>query len=212
MGCNYKNISQTMRGAFSLMELLVAMAMMALLATISAPTIAQTMQSSRLSSDGQKLIDHLNLAKQMALTRNLPVEVRFYKLPQYTEPATAAPSVYRAMQLFLVSDSDIKPITKLLLFSVPVVCSPDVNLSTFLDSSIIEELTPDADACNIPVYGKNYAYRSLVFRPNGSTTLSSSANVFLTLVLGTGKSINQGANFLTVQIDPATGRPHVFRP
>ena len=88
--------------AFSLVELLVVLAVTAILAAITIPQISATMQSYQLTSTGQTAINQLVLARQSALSGSHAVQVRFYYLPENnaTSPSTAPLAVYRGMQSF----------------------------------------------------------------------------------------------------------------
>ncbi len=194
--------------AFTLIELLVVMSIMMALLALCVPAINGTLQGSRLTTSGQMLVDQLNFARQLAISRNAAVEVRLYKLPGYNDPATSTPADYRALQTFLYSDTAATPLGKIEYFASPIICSSSLKESTLLDSSLLPEL---AGVDNLAAFGTNYKYRSIVFKPSGATSLPHQS-AFLTLIPGAGKSPGRGDNFLTVQIEPATARARIFRP
>jgi uncharacterized protein (TIGR02596 family) len=197
--------------AFNLVELLAVMAIIALLIVSSLPAIGQMLRGSRLTSSGQALVDELNLARQTALTRNLAVEVRFYQLPDYDQPVgTSIPSVYRAAQSFLVEGDKRTAHGKPVLFSAPVIISTGAAESSFLASPNRPERDATSSDPAVSSFDRNYRYRSFQFTPGGATDLTR-AEDFLTLILQHDKPLAEGANFFTLQIDPANGSVRSFR-
>lgn len=67
------------RSAFSLIELLAVMAILAILAVVLAPAISNLAGAYQLTRQGQIVGDQLALARQMAMSRNRDMEVRFYE-------------------------------------------------------------------------------------------------------------------------------------
>ncbi len=195
---------------FSLLELTLVVAIMGVLVALCTPAVTQNMRSSRLNSSGSAVVDYLNYARQTAISRSLPVEVRIYKLPGYGAASTGSPSTYRAFQIFLINDTNSIALTKPVYFGNPVICSSIATESSLLDPTYLDEKTP-SPSDSIPTYGLNYAYRSFWFRPSGSTNLPLT-NLFLTLILEQGKKVSEGGNFLTIVIDPMTGRTNTVRP
>lgn len=199
--------------AFSLIELLVVIAIVAILAVICIPAISSMGRSSSLTGSTQSLTGALELARQTAVTQNRPVEVRFYKLPDYNQPATAAPAVYRAMQTFVVDYDNTNAATKVSKLSNPVIISSDPNVSSLMNDTNFPEQAAPAGV-TLPEFGSNYRYRSFLFKPDGGTDLSRDRQLFFTMHVQNDKIVtnNLPANFVTIQIEPMTGRTKVIRP
>jgi len=195
--------------AFSLIELLAVMAVIAILAVLAIPAVTSTLRASRLTTTGQFVVDELNLARQAAVSRNIPVEVRFYKLPDYNQTAYAPPSVYRALQSFTIQDGKATPLSKARFFPSPVILSGGASESPFLSSTNPEQASPAG--VTVAGYGASYRYRSFQFTAAGFATIATAENSF-TLVLQNDKPLAQGANFFTIQINPITGSVRHFRP
>lgn len=208
-GLNLRYMRTTVRAAFSMIELLVVMAIMAVLAAVAVPAVSHTLRASKLTSAGQLVVDELNLARQTAKSRNAPVEVRFYKLPDHDKPS-AAPSIYRGMQTFLVSGASILPIDGPKMFPAPVVISSGTAESPFLSSNDHPE-EGAFPGIELPGYGDNYRYRSFTFTPGGSADLEHPDNC-LTLVLQNDKAITDGSNYFAIQVNPISGAVRSFRP
>lgn len=66
-------------GAFSLIEILAVVAIMATLAALSIPGISSTLNGMKITSATQTIVDEIQVARATALARNAPVEVWFIK-------------------------------------------------------------------------------------------------------------------------------------
>jgi uncharacterized protein (TIGR02596 family) len=205
--------------AFTLVEMLVTLAIMALLVAIAAPAFMGTMRSYQLTSGGELVINQLNLARQAALSSSHLVQVRFYRLPDYEQAPTSAPAVYRAMQCFTEGDPGstgtpaLTAVTRPIFFPAPVIISTvsSPNVSSLLSPSPTAAASSDLV---LPVYGSNYAYSAFHFRPDGSTDLAVGSSV-VTLVLENDKAAAASGlpnNYQTLQIDPAIGTVRRFQP
>lgn len=203
---------------FTLIEMLVVMAIIAIVFSLVLPALNAVFRSYQLDSTGQLMVNQLNLARQTALSQGRAVEVRFYYLPDYNASVSGAPSVYRGMQSFLDSDGtasvpvNATAIVKPVFFPAPVVISTSTMPSPV--SPLLPTTPSPSDTTHpLPNYQENYKYAVFHFGPNGSTDLSSGANS-LTLILESDKAATNGlpANFQTITIDPLSGTVRTFRP
>lgn len=167
-----------------------------------------------MTSASHAVLNHLVQARQVAITKGYPVQVRFYKLPAYSEANSAAPSQFRAMQLFIESDPAVSgsttavpltALTKPVFFNAPVeILSSQSSLLTLPVNAAPQE--------PVAGYGKNYSYVSFRFKPSGQTDLPATASG-LTLALSqsvSGSSLP--ANFRAIEIDPANGTVRDYAP
>lgn len=197
--------------AFSLVELLAVMAILALLAALTLPGMISTLRAAKLGSESVAVSDLLGLARQTAISRNLPVEVRFFQLPDFNESPSASPKVWRAVQAYMIDGASANPLTRPRYLSSPVIFSPDPTHSGIL--TMTRQISPT----RIGEYGTP-PFVALRFKPDGSAIPASEndpfsrSNSFLTLVMEGDPSLAQGANFATLQVDPLTGRVQIFRP
>jgi len=91
-------------GAFTLIELLLVLSIMVILMTLMAPTLNNVIRGSALTQGSDTVIGVLNIARQTALTRNIPVEVRFYC---YDNPEIPGTDVYcQALQAFAMTPTN----------------------------------------------------------------------------------------------------------
>jgi uncharacterized protein (TIGR02596 family) len=219
--------------AFTLVELLVVMAIIAILLTLGPPYIVQAMNASRLAGAGEKLLGSLSEAQQSAFSTNNPVEVRFYKYPG---EFPGGPDQYHAYQFFRLSTppgTNTEVFTKMgTLVRLPggVVISSDSGLtaalegaSTGMDSGDVSD--DKGDSGRPP---GNAKYRAIRFMTDGTcrkvgavegglTSLSflTLPGSYITVVPDDGKVYTGGAppkNFYCVQTDPYTGKSRSYRP
>ena len=209
-------------GAFTLVEMLVVMAIIAIIAALSLPVISSALRSYQLDSTGQVMVNQLNLARQSALSRGHAVQVRFYLLPDYNLPTTGTPTVYRGMQCFLEGDPTqagaivTVPVTAMVkpaFFQAPVIISSATSPNPVSPILPTTPTTPLATDPLLPGYQANYKYAMFHFKPDGTTDLANNTNS-ITLVLETDKIVANGlpSNFQTIAIDPLNGAVRSFRP
>lgn len=204
---------------FTLTELLVVLAIIAIISAFAVPAIMGAMRSYQLDAASQIVVSQLNFARQTALSQGRHVQVRLYQLADYNAPAASSPTIYRGIQSFLENDPvqgsisvSATPLVKPVFFQAPVIISSATSPSTV--STLLPSTPSAADpAVALPLYQSNYKYASFHFNPDGSTDLAANSNS-LTLVLETDKATGTGlpANFQTITIDPINGTVRTYRP
>lgn len=209
------------RTAFSLIELVVVIAIIALIATFTVPAATSILRGSAMTQAQQMLTDQISLARQFALSKNRSVEVRFYQLADPEQPGETAinPSTgqFRALQIFEIVESGVGvPIDKVQRMPSTVIMNQTNQLSSIIGAA---GQMPAKDPTNkdpeLPRgVGKNYKYVAMRFQPDGSTTLGATGSWFLTIHnLSDGATITSPPpNFFTIQIDPVSGSTKGFRP
>jgi uncharacterized protein (TIGR02596 family) len=203
-------------GGFTLIEMLVVLAVLAVLFATATPVALGVMQSSRLSSSGEAMLGRLLEAQQMAIAQDTDVEVRIY---QGTDPAVGVTPRWCALQTFVLRVSNnsaadatgegtFEPAETLLKLDASVAVSSEVKLSSLLNLKSVAE---DAGAGSSGVgLTRHVAFR---FHSDGSTDLTPGKQWFLTLIgPASGTVSSPPANYYAIQIDPATGRLRSFRP
>ncbi len=191
-------------GGFSLIELLVVVAIISLLAVLAMPSLSSALTASKLNSASQMVADSIALARQEAVTKDRDVQVRFYKI------TTGPFQGWRALQVIRVeqtsSGSTLVPVTKVTTLPDGMIVSPAATLSPLLTADSTVQGT-----VNLPIYG-NTSYSGFYFLPSGSIeNVLNSGNNFLTLqsVTATG---SPPPNYSAIQINPVTGKVTTYRP
>ncbi len=192
------------RSAFSLIELVVVIAIIAIVASFTVPAATSILRGSAMTQAQQMLTDQISLARQYALSKNRPVEVRFYQIADPEQPGEDATKPetgqFRAMQLFEVVESGVGvPLDKVQQLPSTVIMNPNIDLSTIIKGPNQTIQTPTTKDPELPRGVKrNYKYVALRFQPDGSTTLGATDKWFLTIHnLSDGPTITQPPpNFL----------------
>ena len=217
--------------AFSLIELVVVIAIIAIIATFTVPAATTILRGSAITQASQTLSDQISLARQMALSKNRAVEVRFY---QYADPEAPGETLtspttgqWRGIQLFEVLESGVAvPLDKAQPLPISVVMNPGTTAAGTL-SSLIKCAAPNtpkitAAAASDPELprgvARKYNYVAFRFLQDGSTNLSpaQAGGWFVTIHNLTPpvdpSATKPPANFFTLQIDPVSGSIKGFRP
>ncbi len=229
LSCSFPPVfnESTSRRAFTLVELLVVMAIIILLTALVAPSMSGIMRGSQLSQGGQMVQDELALLRQQALSKNRTVEVRLYRFadPSMAGEKTSTPSgFYRAIQGFEISEDGTskKPTGKMLLLPNTVIMDSGI-LSSLIQQSPGGEITassttstqhPVADPL-LPRVGMNYKYVSFQIMPDGSDSLIPRSSLwYVTLhAITNGDGLQTPPpNFFTIKIDPFNGHTIIYRP
>lgn len=192
--------SSTHTSGFSLIELLVVVAIIVALILITLPAISSVMQSTDLTRGGQVVADNVNLARQIASAQNSVVELRFIKLPDRVG--------YSAIQLWKAdTNGGMKPARALSTLPQSVTVAPNPPLPGFMSSLPSGTMPAGSASANAP-------YAAIQIRPTGQVTpVLSMSNMFLAIV-PTAMATNSQLppNYFLLQINPLTGVPLIYRP
>jgi uncharacterized protein (TIGR02596 family) len=194
------------------MELMVVIAIAAMLTAAAVPAFNTVSRNSRLTRGGQMLVDELALARQAALTGNRAVEVRFYHC------ATNGARQYRAIQSFLIDDDTTgkaTPIGRARFLPADIIMDAGDELSPLLKAERAKTAWTDDDPqIPLPDIGADYDASAFRFQPDGSTNLPVTAQWFVTLHQAL-RGDNLGAlpdNYCVMQINPLNGTVQIYRP
>ena len=212
---------------FSLVELLVVVAVICLLLAVGASALSRGGNSLGLTTTVGSVQGILDEARQIAVSRNKYVQVRFL--------ATPGADRYKAISLYVgdspyygtVSEYDAWVTQGQLRQQGRTSYLPQTITIPKGDqtSKLLADLAADTDFVRTgtsSVSGQNYEWVAFYFRPNGITdyqmingTPYSGTNAFFSLVVDNefpSNSTKLPKNFTTITLPPATGRPIIFRP
>jgi uncharacterized protein (TIGR02596 family) len=195
---------------FSLVELLVVIAVLGVLLAMVAGISNDFVSSTRLDGDGGELVARLGTAQQKAVTVNRPVQVRIYHWEEGGEAR------WGGLQIWERGDGAVgfRPRENFQRFSEGVVVVADVKYSSLLGLGEHEAGGGEGPG----VVGARYV--AFDFLPGGSTNLPVGGDPprmhwHLTLVRSRELARSDGGlprDFVTVQVDPLTGAVRRLRP
>jgi uncharacterized protein (TIGR02596 family) len=209
---------------FTLVELLVVVGIMAVLAAAIIPSIRGVSDSYSLTSAADQVVSAMNLARQTAIARNRPVEVRIYEL---SSPLPGQPAAYRLLVAVIPNTSDPaatewigkpRPLPNGIIFDNG---SRNPQFSTLIaNASGNNGASPaknNGASSGVPALVQGFKYVSFNIRPDGGTDLDPDSTDPWTLSLRverdqSGDSSRPSNNFITFLLDPVLGRVKVFRP
>lgn len=203
------------RQAFSIVELMVVIAVIAIVASFVVPAMRNVMSGTEVNQAEQLVIQQLSHARLLAMARNRRVEVRLYT---YIDPGDGNPAqLYRGLQAFVIEeDNSATPVGKVAKLPGNIAINSNSTLSSLMTRPDKTFSPPEDPKIGLPGIGVGYSAKALQFRPNGSTNLSSTGKWFLTLVstvpYGQESSATLPTNFATIQIDPVGGSVRSYRP
>ena len=205
-----------MNRAFSLLELLVVMAIIGLLAAMTMPSLSSILGGSRINLGIETVNGAMASARQLAATKNREIEFRLIEMSDPTFPGSA--SQIRAVQILEIRENGTNPIGKPRVFPSGVIIGSGAAMTSLAGLAATPAVSTDPKISGV---GTSYSYRSFRFRPDGSLNLksllpSTVTNYFLTIYDEKFQSQISGntppANFATIQLEPATGASILYRP
>ena len=183
-------------GAFSLIELLVVVAIFSIMVALVIPAFTQVRAAGVLTRGGQVLADQIALARQEASTKNRDMEVRIVDVG----------GVYRAVQLWIRGEPATRPLGRIEQLPDGVVVSSDTLLSPLLGASPIVGGTA--------VFGALGSCPYKGFRIRADGTLDAAVNLsnnFLTVQSANDVTVPPN-NYFTVRVNPVTSQVTIHRP
>lgn len=185
---------------FSLVELMVVVAIIAIIFALVVPSVGSLLAASTLTSAGQAVVDQVGLARQLASTQSSAMEVRLIRLSNRSTEG------FHAMQVWGTKGGGVVvPMSRLQILPEGTFITSAADRSPFF-----KQLT---NAATMPEGGTagGAAYVSFRIRPGGTIVPQSSNKGEHCLTIVPEKRAS-GPNFVTLQINPDTGTVAAYRP
>ena len=205
------------QSAFSLIELLTVMAMISMLAVATVPALRGTLDGINVSGAAGLAEAEILLARQTAISRNLPVEVRFYKHDDGTGDA------WRVIAVVIPASASGQAadewITSGKVLPGNVVIQDTNDYSTVLEKAApltADKIAPWSaqESSSAPKLVQNKNYVGFRFNPDGSTNLPNGQAWCLTMKNPRSQPVSgaPAANYVSIVLDSLTGRTMTYQP
>jgi uncharacterized protein (TIGR02596 family) len=187
--------------------------------------------ASKLASAGESVFGAISEAQQLAYASNVPVELRFFRVPDVfgANPAYRSYQVFKIMQVTDGSgnvEESPEPANNLVNLPESIIIVSDDTLSPALKG---DGLPDTKDGSGVGYSGvQNAVYNAWRFMPDGTCRKVGQATggfasleyqklteSFITLTIESGQAItsqNLPKNFFTIQVDPFTGKARSYKP
>jgi uncharacterized protein (TIGR02596 family) len=195
---------RVLRHSFSLLEMLLVLAVTAIVVGMATAGYSQIIQSTAVTTGAATLEDALTLGRESAMAQNTTVEVRLYDIP----PQPGAAPDYNAVQLHWVkADKTSPPVAGAMLLSSWIAIDATAAYSPLIALNR-QIATPDAADPRL-----DSDTRVFHFLPDGSTDLNPATNWFMTVrAASQSDPAHFPSNWACIRVDPTTGRAQIYRP
>lgn len=222
--------SASRRRAFTLVEVLIVIALIAMLLFLTVPGIKDVMKGTKLTTAADQMVGDLNLARQTAIKESMPVEVRLYKFfdPAQKEQRFGAYQCFKlAQDLNKPSEYTADRIPKPIFEKVKAIPQGVVIVESEQWSPLVTDESMKLEGKRERVRGlvpgemdTEAEYRSFIISPEGETSLdrSGAKQWYLTMVTeaeyqkAPDPIAMRPKSFIMLQVDPFTANVRRYQP
>lgn len=197
---------------FTLIELMLVIAIVSILLALSVASVRDMMRSTNLTSSSTTVVDTFNLARQKALSSNLPVEVRLFCVPPKEGSTVSGSAAFRAIGIYQINENGPQLINKLIYLHGNAEMAASEKFGTLLFHAASKQAA-------LPALSGSFEYRSFQYRPDGSTDLNllppSGDDTWHVMIYNADRPPTDStppANYVSIQVDPVSGRTETFQP
>jgi len=190
------------RRAFTLLELLLVIAVISILMVLIAPILGTTVRAYNVTSATQTMISVLNRARQEAISRNRSVDFQLLKTSRDSSPVAYIAMRHVIQDEFSSVSGSNAVVNKTVWLPQGVIITTNSNQSDF---------APPLQSTNVTLPGGSTATASyFTIRPNGMISTPTTVDTLKWTL--TSSAQGQSNNFSTIQLDTRTGIARLFRP
>ncbi|WP_075078078.1 Verru_Chthon cassette protein D [Terrimicrobium sacchariphilum] len=201
---------------FTLIELLSVMAIISILAVTTLPAIRGTLDGVTISGAAGVVESELSYARQVAMSRNLPVEVRFYKHDDGNGLAWRAVASVIPSSVSGATGDEWLSRGKVLPGNVIADDAQEYSTLISLAGSASTNAGPwtATESASAPGILRGKSYVGFRFRPDGSINLPNGQPWCLTLRSSTSRQSGSAPadNYVSIVLDSLTGRTMSYQP
>ena len=230
-----RNMNRGRAGGFTLVEVLVVLALISLLMFFTVPGLKDVLKGSKLTQASDQIFQDMAIARQTAIKENVAVEVRFYKYPDPDSISSTQgePITYSAYQIFRLKQDAERP-TQYAAPRIAIPVMPQIRKipggvalvdsakwSPLLKNAIMMEKQENVMGLVVGQRDTPADYVSFIIGPDGETSLDKSGaqQWFITLVQeeelrrsSSNPENLQPNDFIMMQLDPFTANMRLYSP
>lgn len=205
----YRRSWHAARG-FTLMEMIVVVALVAMIFAFAAPYTFSALRAASLTTAGDTLMQKISLAQQRSLTENRPIGLDLYFYDKDGLQGCHAVQLVKFDPLTNLAT----PLEEPTYWSEGRALLVEGVLSPMFTGTLTAADT--GPAAQEPFKALEATFYRILFYPNGTTSLRVPLrDAYLTLIAVQNYQEDLSdppANYYTVQVDPVTGRTRSYRP